>query len=104
VWSALPILEDPRRIAVKAAVLFYGAASILQFRRDLPLLIVRAGLDRPPVNQELTELVSLALKQNVPVTLVNYPSGHHAFEIVDDSDATRAVIDRMIAFIFVALF
>jgi hypothetical protein len=33
------------------------------------------------------DLVSLALKQNVPVTLVNYPGGHHAFEIVDE--ATR---------------
>jgi len=34
--------------------------------------------------------VSLATTAHAPVTLLNYPGGHHAFGIVDDEDATRA--------------
>jgi acetyl esterase/lipase len=99
VYSMLPIVQNPRRKSVTAAVMYYGAASVTEFRRDLPLLVVRAGLDRPPVNRQIGEMVSLAVTQNAPVTLVNYPGGHHAFEIFDDAAATRAVIDRTIAFV-----
>ena len=61
--------------------------------------MVRAGLDRPPVNRAMTELATQASNQNAPVTLLNYPGGHHAFEIVDDEDATRDVIDSTMAFV-----
>ena len=79
--------------------MYYGSAQVTEFRRDLPILMVRAGLDRPPVNRAITELVTLASNQNAPVTLLNYPGGHHAFEIVDDEDATRDVIDSTIDFV-----
>jgi hypothetical protein len=61
----------------------YGAAVINEFRRDLPVLYIRAGLDRPPLN----------------VTLLNHPTGHHAFEALDDDDATRDIIDRTLDFV-----
>ena len=96
---ALPIVLNPRRTAVKAAVMYYGSTPVSEFRRDLPLLYVRAGLDRPPVNRAIADLVALAVNQNAPVTLLNYPGGHHAFEIVGDEEATREVIDRTIAFV-----
>lgn len=99
VFRALPIVQNPRQTAVKAAVMYYGAAPVAVFRRDLPLLFVRAGLDRPPLNRAIVDLVSLATTQNAPVTLVNYPGGHHAFEIVDDEQATHEVIDQTIAFV-----
>ena len=92
-------MQNPARSAIKAAVLYYGAAPVTAFRRDLPILMVRAGLDRPPVNRAMTDLATLAASQNAPVTLLNYPGGHHAFEIVDDEDATRDVIDSTIAFV-----
>ena len=99
VYRALPLVQNPARSAIKAAVLYYGAAPVTAFRRDLPILMVRAGLDRPPVNRAMTDLATLAASQNAPVTLLNYPGGHHAFEIVDDEDATRDVIDSTIAFV-----
>jgi dienelactone hydrolase len=99
VFRALPIVQDPKQTFVKAAVMYYGSANVSQFRRDLPLLFVRAGLDRPPVNRDITALVTTATTQNAPVTLLNYPGGHHAFEIVDDEDATRETIDRTIEFV-----
>jgi len=99
VFSALPALEDPGQTAIKAAVMYYGAAPMSQFRLDLPILYVRAGLDRPPVNESIASLVAMAVAQNAPVTLLNYAGGHHAFELVDDNDATRHVIDETLAFV-----
>ena len=103
VYTALPIVEDPKQTAVKAAIMFYGTAEVTEFRRDLPLLYVRAGLDRPPVNGDqrsgITALVALATAQNAPLTLINHPFGHHAFEMVDDDAGTRDVMDQTIDFV-----
>jgi dienelactone hydrolase len=95
---ALPLVQDPAETRVAAAVMYYGSAAVSAFRRDLPMLFVRAGLDRPPVNRAIADLMGRAVEQNAPVMLLNHPSGHHGFEIVDDDDATRAVIDRTLAF------
>lgn len=99
VFTALPIVEDPTMTRVKAAVMYYGSAPVTAFRRDLPLLFVRAGLDRPDVTTSITRLASLALSHNVPVTVLNDPGGHHAFEIVDDDAATRDAIERTVDFV-----
>ena len=99
VYRALPLVQDPKLTAVKAAVMYYGGAEVSRFRLDLPLLFVRAGLDRPPVNRTISELVSAAVAQNAPVTLLNHASGYHAFEIFNDDEATREVMDRTIEFV-----
>jgi dienelactone hydrolase len=99
VSTALPTVEEPKRTAVKAAVMYYGTADVKTLRMDLPVLLVRAGLDRPGVNAGMTALAAAAVAQNAPLTLLNHPTGHHAFEIVDDDMATRAVIDTTIEFV-----
>jgi dienelactone hydrolase len=99
VFSAFPAVEDPKQTSVKAAVLYYGTAPITEFRRDLPVLYVRAGLDRPSVNKEIAELASLAVSQNAPLTLLNHPTAHHGFELADDDDATREMIERTLDFV-----
>lgn len=99
VYTAFPILEDPEQRTVKAAIIYYGTAPIASFRRDLPILYVRAGLDRPDVNEEITKLASVAIAQNAPVTLLNHPTGYHGFELFNDDDATRSVIEQTLAFV-----
>ncbi len=99
VFTAFPIVEGAGETAIKAAVMYYGTADLSVFRLDLPVLYVRAGLDRPPVNRRIAELVSLAISQNAPLTVLNHPTGHHAFEMVDDDEMTRDVIDRTIDFV-----
>jgi hypothetical protein len=99
VASALPLLEDPRQTAIKAVVIYYGTASITTFRRDLPVLYVRAGLDRPNVNQEILTLASRAISQNAPVTLLNHATGYHGFELFNDDDATHDLIARTLMFV-----
>ena len=85
--------------AVKAAVMYYGAAPVTQFRLDLPVLFVRAGLDRPDLNRAITTLASTAVTQNAPFTLLNHPGGYHAFEMANFDDATRDVMEQTIAFV-----
>ena len=99
VYSAFPIVEDPKQTAVKAAVMYYGTGPVTDFRLDLPVLYVRAGLDRPSVNQEITALASRAVAQNAPVTLLNNASGYHGFEMFNDDDATRDVMERTLDFV-----
>jgi hypothetical protein len=103
VSTAFPIVEDPHQTAIAAAVMYYGTAAITQFRRDLPMLYVRAGLDRPSVNGagpgSIVALAALAVSQNAPLTLVNDAGGHHAFEVTDDDGATRQVIDETIQWV-----
>jgi dienelactone hydrolase len=103
VYTAFPIVEDPKQTMIKAAVMYYGTGPVTEFRRDLPLLYVRAGLDRPDVNGDatfgITRLAALAISQNAPITVLNHPVGHHAFEMIDDDAATRDVIERTIDFV-----
>lgn len=96
---ALPFVQDRRSSAITAAVMYYGAADVPHFRPELPVLFVRAGLDRPALNRAITELVGRAVTQNAPWTLLNHSGGRHAFEIRNDDDATRRMIDETIAFV-----
>jgi hypothetical protein len=93
------VVEAGDANAVKAAVIYYGTGPVTEFRRDLPLLWVRAGLDRPAVNDDISRLASLAVAQNAPVTLLNHSTGYHGFELFNDDDATREVIDRTLQFV-----
>ena len=102
VFTALPVVEDPAHTAVKAAVMYYGTANVKTFRPELPLMLVRAGLDRPAMNARLGDLAAAAIAQNAPVMLLNHPAGAHAFEIYNDDAMTKAVIDQTIDFVRLA--
>ena len=99
VGRALPIVQDRRTTLIKSAVLYYGAAEVTAFRPDLPLLFVRAGLDRPALNTSIDGLVARALTQNTPVSVINHAGGRHAFEMVNHDEATRDVMDRTLVFV-----
>jgi dienelactone hydrolase len=99
VSAAFPLLEDPAQTAVKAAIIYYGTGPVTTFRLDLPVLLVRAGLDRPPLNQAITALAAEAVAQNAPLTLLNHASGYHGFESLNDDDATRDVMEQTISFV-----
>jgi dienelactone hydrolase len=98
-FAALPVLQDPSTTAVRAALIYYGIAPITSFRLDLPMLVVRAGLDRPALNVELDAFMTRAATQNAPVSFVNVSSGYHGFEIRNDDPMTRDVMDESIRFV-----
>jgi hypothetical protein len=61
--------------------------------------VVRAGLDRPELNQALDGFVKAAAELKAPVTLVRQDQGHHAFDAIDATDETRATLDQIFAFL-----
>jgi acetyl esterase/lipase len=96
--SGLALDKAPGRL--RCAALCYGPLHHLDPRPGLPpLLVVRAGLDRPELNRTIDQFVAAAAARDVPVELVHQPDGHHGFDTVDDTDASRAVIRRVLAFL-----
>ncbi|MBA2557721.1 MAG: hypothetical protein H0V12_10340 [Chloroflexi bacterium] len=63
-----------------------------------PLFIAKAGLDRPGINASIDAFVSRAGELGGPVTLETHPDGRHAFDILDDDDRSREIIERTIQF------
>jgi acetyl esterase/lipase len=85
---------------IRCAALCYGPLSNLVPDPALPpLLVVRAGRDDPELNRTIDEFVAAATAGRLAVELVHQPDGHHAFDVADDSDASRAVIGRVLAFL-----
>jgi dienelactone hydrolase len=102
--NGLLLVEDPKRSTVRAAAIYYGFVPPLEkYRSDLPVLLVRAGLDRPMLNRNIAETVQAAVAQNAPFTLLNYPAGHHGFEQLDQNEASREVIRQTLTFFKIAL-
>jgi dienelactone hydrolase len=74
--------------------------SVADLPSHVPLLVVRAGQDAMPgLNASLDQFVARALAANVPLTLVNHANAPHAFDVLDDSDATREAIKQILQFI-----
>jgi len=66
---------------------------------DVPMFIVRAGLDDPELNRSIDLFVQKALAINAPLDLANHARGRHAFDILDDDARSREIIARTIEFI-----
>ena len=70
------------------------------FPRDRPLFIARAGQDQmPALTETLDRFAGVALARNLPITIVNHAGGPHAFDLFDDSDTTRNVVEQILAFL-----
>lgn len=65
----------------------------------IPLQIIRAGQDRPAFNASIDSFINAALEHNVDLELLNYAAGEHAFDIFDDSLASKAIVQRSLAFL-----
>lgn len=63
-----------------------------------PLLVVKASLDRASINDSIDAFMFEARRSQAPVDLLVHPNGRHAFDVVDDVDESRALIEATIAF------
>ena len=108
--SANPIMYAalcyPYTFRVPAAAKKFGFAtpgddrSVADLPADVPLLLARAGRDEMPgLNETLDDFVAAAIRRNLPITLLNHHTGPHAFDVVDDTPATLAVILQVLAFL-----
>lgn len=67
---------------------------------ETPLFLARAGRDETPhLNETLDRFVAVALARNLPITLANHHTGPHAFDLFDDSETSRELVRRILAFL-----
>ncbi len=104
--AALPYMTDATRDYIRCGVIYYGMVSAVQnpiapiVRKDLPLMIVRAGLEQSAeLNKRLDDYVKLLIEQNAPLKFINYAEGHHSFDLVDDTEKSREIIKETLEFL-----
>jgi len=117
--TALHLLMTQPPGAFRAAALLYGymldvpaaaeqfglgvparGRTIEDLPRDVPLLVVRAGNDQTPgLNASLDAFVAAALARDLPLSLVNQPGAPHSFDLFDSSEASRATVGTVLAFL-----
>lgn len=74
--------------------------SVADILPDTALFVSRAGCDEfPGLNSALDRFVADAVVRNLNLTFVNHATAPHGFELNDDSDATRYVIQQMLGFV-----
>ncbi|MDX2060491.1 MAG: hypothetical protein SFV24_21955 [Gemmatimonadales bacterium] len=88
---------------VKGYVLYYGAGDVSEPRLDVPVLVVRAGLDSPGLNAALDSLSRRLTLAGSPITVVSHPAGPHGFDIYDSTAATAQVISTTLTFMAAAV-
>jgi tetratricopeptide (TPR) repeat protein len=98
VQVALPVAMDRRNTFIKGAVIYYGDANVPELRTDLPVYLVRSGLDDTGLNRRIDALAARALAANAPWTIESYGGGLHGFDIFNDNDVSRELIRRSIDF------
>ena len=74
--------------------------TVADLRRDVPLLITRAGRDQfPAMNASIDSFIRQGLIENLPITFVNHAEGPHAFELFDDSRTSRDILRETLRFL-----
>ena len=64
-----------------------------------PLLVARAGLDMPALNDAMDQFILQALKKNATIDVLNHAAGQHGFDARDDNERTRDILRRTVEFI-----
>lgn len=70
-----------------------------QDNKTAPIFIARAGNDNPGINGGIDRFVEEALAKHITIDLNNHINGQHSFDILNDNDRSREIIQRAIDFI-----
>ena len=78
--------------------------SVADLPPQTPLFVARAGQDATPgLNEALDRFLAAAISRNLPLGFANHSGGPHAFDLMDDSEASRDVIRGTLAFLKASL-
>ncbi len=97
-WAAA---NDVNNNFIKTVAIYYGvipSQERIVKRKDLEILLVRAGLDSHSINSGMEELMVSALQNDAHVEFINYPEGQHAFDGFDNTARSKEIILQTIDF------
>lgn len=93
VSTILPLVNQDRRI--KAALMYYGWAKLKNFRVDLPVQLVRAGLDNTELNKQLDTMAFKAFQAYAPYNVVSFNTAGHPFEDIKSPEIKQFMIGSL---------
>ncbi|GAB7038705.1 MULTISPECIES: alpha/beta hydrolase [Catenuloplanes] len=88
-----PLLEPFPGMDVDPA---FRPAEAVASAGDLPIVLTRAGREHPFIAATVATFVAAAETAGARLHLVDTPNGQHSFDILDDTDESRAAIDAAI--------
>jgi acetyl esterase/lipase len=59
-----------------------------------PMLVVRAGRDRPVFNDAIDRFVAEAVQRGATVDFLTHPEGQHGFDVLDADDRSHDIVGR----------
>jgi acetyl esterase/lipase len=68
-------------------------------RGAAPILVARAGLDNPWLNEATDRFVAAAIARGATLDVLTHPAGRHGFDILDDDARSREIIRRTLDFL-----
>lgn len=68
-------------------------------KRIPPLFIARAGLDNTIINESIDKFISKAIKNNLTIDVYNHADGGHAFDLFNEDDRTKEIIELSLKFL-----
>lgn len=79
----------------------YAPVDYLTFENyDIPsFFVARAGLDDPTLNGTIDEFIAKALEMNIDINVANHPSGLHGFDVFNDNQRSKEILEDTISFI-----
>lgn len=89
--TGAPVAVSPEILAEYSAVNYIKPGMA-------PMLLARAGLDHPAFNAGIDRFVEGALAQNLPLEVINHPTGEHAFDIRNPGERSQYIISHTLAF------
>lgn len=69
-----------------------------ELRNDLPIFMVTVGQDRPEWTEAVDAFLSGVDGKSYPLEVASYAQGVHGFDTDQDTDESRALISRAVAF------
>ena len=99
VTIALPWLMNDAPTAVRTAVIYYGTGEVTRIRPDLPLLYVMASDDDAGLIANQKKIWDLARAEGAPWTTVVARGLPHAFDALDESEASRRLVMQTVDYL-----
>lgn len=98
VTAGLPFAASVSGGSLRAAVFYYGNAAADSLRPDLPVFYVRAERDGAQILQGIERLWQRARDAHLPWVMVEGRGLPHAFDAVDVSAGSRALVQQTLDF------
>ena len=100
VRNAIPFaMADEAPAGLRAAVFLYGVGNAPAIRSDLPVLYVVAGRDSPALIGAEESLFEAARRAGAPWIFVHALDVPHAFDALDPSHNSRALVQQVLDFL-----